>query len=227
MNCPKCQAEMETRHIDQVEIDICSKCAGLFLDDGEFESFTGVDPATGLVRLTKFAKVLSKLNERAIIDELTGAYTRKYFNEFMETVFANSKRGPVSLVAVDIDFFKQINTEHGHDGGDVILREVARIMRLALRTSRDDHLFRLGGEEFVVVLFNLNREDSYYTAETIRRVVGAQPMRLASKEVYISLSLGVALARPQDTAESFYKRADELLYQAKNTGRNKVVVEDN
>ena len=226
MNCPKCQAEMESRHIDDVEIEICSKCAGLFLDDGEFESFTGIDPATGFVRLSKFAKVLSKLNERAIIDELTGAYTRKYFNEFTESIFENKKRGPVSVLAIDIDFFKKINTDFGHDGGDLILREVARITRLGLRTSRDDHLFRLGGEEFCILLFGLNREDSYYAAETIRRIVGAQPFHIAGQEVYITLSLGVALARPEDTAESIYKRSDELLYAAKNGGRNRVVVED-
>ncbi len=226
MNCPKCNSEMESRSIDQVEVDICTKCAGLFLDDGEFESFTGIDPSTGFVRLAKFAKVLSKLNERAIIDELTGAYTRKYFNQFMESVFENTKRGPVTLLGVDIDFFKKINTDFGHDGGDLILKEVARLMRLVLRTSRDDHLFRLGGEEFVIVLFGLNREDSYYAAEMIRRVVGAQPIRISGQEVFVTLSLGVALARPDDTVESFYKRGDELLYNAKNSGRNRVVVQD-
>lgn len=227
MNCPKCSAEMESKSIDEVDIDICTKCAGIFLDDGEFESFTGVDPTTGMLRLSKFVKVLSKLNERAVLDELTGVYTRKYFNEFIGTVFENKKRGPITLIAIDIDFFKNVNTEYGHDGGDVVLRETARTVKTILRTSRDDNIFRTGGEEFCIILFNLNREDSYYTAETIRRLVGARPMKMnENTEINVTLSLGVALARPDDTPESLYKRADELLYQAKNTGRNQVVIDD-
>lgn len=226
MNCPKCGAEMENKKIDEIEIDLCTGCAGIFLDDGEFESFTGVDPTTGLLRISKFVRVLSKLNERATIDELTGAYNRKYFNEFMQSVFENQRRGNVTMIAIDIDFFKQFNTKHGHDGGDIVLKELARLIQMMLRTSRDDYLFRLGGEEFVIVLFNLSREDSYYTAETIRRIIGAHPIKMQGEQIeHITLSMGVAMARPDDTADSFYKRADELLYEAKNTGRNQVVLQ--
>ena len=178
MLCPKCSADMETKHIDDVEIDICTGCAGIFLDDGEFESFTGVDPTTGLLRVSKFVKVLSKLNERATIDELTGVFNRKYFSEFTRSVFENPRRGAVTMIGIDIDHFKQFNTKHGHDGGDAVLKSLARLLTSSLRTSRDDYL-----------------------------------------------SLGVALARPGDDADSLYKRADELLYEAKNSGRNKVVME--
>ena len=217
---------MTQKMIDQVEVDLCTGCAGIFLDDGEFESFTGVDPTTGLLRLSKFVKVLSRLNERATLDELTGVYNRKFFNEFMRNVFENERRGPVTLIAIDIDHFKQFNSDHGHDGGDLVLQEVARVIDMLLRTSRDDYLFRLGGEEFCLLLFGLDRQDSYYTAETVRRVVGSHPLKMKNGQtVYIHLSLGVALARPTDTPESIYKRADELLYQAKNTGRNRVVIE--
>lgn len=227
MQCPKCGSDMTQNQIDQVEIDICSGCAGIFLDDGEFESFTGVDPTTGLLRLSKFVKVLSKLNERATMDELTGVYNRKFFNEFMESVFQNERRGQVTLIAIDIDHFKQFNSKYGHDGGDLVLKEVARVISMTLRTSRDDYLFRLGGEEFCMLLFNLSREDSYYAAETIRRIVGSHPLEMADGSTeYIHLSLGVALARSKDTPESFYKRADELLYEAKNTGRNRVVIQN-
>ncbi|MCB1325349.1 MAG: diguanylate cyclase [Leptospiraceae bacterium] len=217
---------METKHIDDVEIDICTGCAGIFLDDGEFESFTGVDPTTGLLRVSKFVKVLSKLNERATIDELTGVFNRKYFSEFTRSVFENARRGAVTMIGIDIDHFKQFNTKHGHDGGDTVLKSLARLLTSSLRTSRDDYLFRLGGEEFVMVLFNLSPEDSYNTAENIRRLVAAAPIDMGAGEIeHITLSLGVALARPGDDADSLYKRADELLYEAKNSGRNKVVME--
>lgn len=217
---------METKSIDKVEIDICTGCAGIFLDDGEFESFTGVDPGTGLIRLSRFASVLAKLNEKAMLDELTGVYNRKYFNEVMKNVFENKNRSPLSLIAIDIDNFKTINTNHGHDGGDKILKDTASIMKSLLRPSRDDYIFRLGGEEFAILLFNLNVDDSYHTADGIRRMVELTPIQVpAGGTVNITISLGVALARPVDDPDSFYKRSDELLYKAKNTGKNRVVMD--
>lgn len=226
MNCPKCNAAMELRRIDEVEIDICSNCSGIFLDDGEFESFTGVDPGTGLIRLSRFVKVLTRLNERAILDELTQVYNRKYFNEFMETVLQNKKREPVSLIAIDIDFFKQVNTQYGHDGGDAVLREVAQRLKRTLRTSRDDYIFRLGGEEFCILLFNLNPDDSFHAADDIRKLVEIHPIALPDGQaIHVTISLGLAFLHPSDTAESLYKRADELLYEAKNSGKNRVVME--
>lgn len=228
MQCPKCQSEMETKKIDEVEIDLCTGCAGIFLDDGEFESFTGVDPTTGMLRISRFVKVLSKLNERATIDELTGAYNRNFFNEIMRGIFENNHRGQITMIAIDIDNFKQFNTKHGHDGGDAVLKELARLLKMHLRTSRDDYLFRPGGEEFIMLLFNVDRRDSYYTAETMRRLIAANPISMpgGGDTEYITLSLGVAMSRADDTPDSLYKRADELLYRAKNSGRNRVVVED-
>lgn len=226
MNCPKCSAPMETRAIDDVEVDLCTSCGGMFLDDGEFQSFTGMDPRTGAVKLAKFVKVLSKLNERAIIDELTGVYSRKYFNEYMEAIFSNSKRGRITVIGIDVDHFKTVNTEYGHDGGDAVLRTVAQRLKQCVRSSRDDGVFRLGGEEFVVVLLELSTEDSYNTAENLRKLVQFDPVKMPDgREKSITISAGVALARETDTPESLYKRADELLYQAKNTGRNRIVME--
>lgn len=226
MICPKCGSNMEIKSIDDIEIDFCTGCAGIFLDDGEFESFTGVDPATGYIRLSKFAKVLSKLNERAIIDELTQVYTRKYFNEFLESIFNNKSRGHITLISIDIDHFKQVNTDYGHDGGDIVLKEVAVRLKSCLRTSRDDYVFRLGGEEFAIILFGLNPLDSYNEAEDLRKAVCSKPIAVNSKEITVTISLGVAFSRSVDTPESIYKRSDELLYQAKNSGRNRTVVEE-
>jgi diguanylate cyclase (GGDEF)-like protein len=226
MECPKCKGEMQTKTIDEVEIDICASCGGIFLDDGEFESFTGIDPATGFIRLSRFAKVLTKLNERAILDELTEVYTRKYFNEFMDDVFENKNHGDITLIAIDIDHFKQVNTDYGHDGGDAVLKTVATTIKNFLRTSRDDYIFRLGGEEFAIVLFNLSPDDSYYVAEAVRKIIQSTEVTLPSGEkISVTISLGVALSRSTDTKDTLYKRSDELLYDAKNSGRNRVVME--
>jgi diguanylate cyclase (GGDEF)-like protein len=226
MICPKCSGQMQSKNIDEIEIDICSECSGIFLDDGEFQSFTGMDPTTGAVKLAKFAKVLAKLNERAILDELTGVFSRKYFNEYMAGIFANIKRGRVTLISLDVDHFKSVNTEFGHDGGDAALKAVAQRLKTSMRSSRDDGVFRVGGEEFCVVLLELNAADSYHTAENLRRLVQMEPVKMPDgREKQLTLSAGVAFARESDTPDTLYKRADELLYQAKETGRNRVVVE--
>lgn len=217
---------METRKIDQVEVDVCTGCSGIFLDDGEFEGFTGVDPSTGIMRLSRFMNVLAKLNERAVLDELTGVYNRKYFNEVLKNILDSRNPGPVTLAAIDVDHFKDFNTRFGHDGGDAVLRYTAKTIQSTLRTSRDDYIFRLGGEEFALLFFGLTREDAWKAAETVRRIVAATPAVMPDgTEVTVQISLGVAFLRQADTAEDLYKRADELLYQAKNSGRNRTVVE--
>jgi diguanylate cyclase (GGDEF)-like protein len=217
---------MAVKTIDEVELDLCPACGGIFLDDGEFQNFTGVDPSTGSVKLAKFARVLSRLNERAVLDELTGVYNRKYFNEFMESLFENKVKGRITLIGIDVDHFKTVNTEFGHDGGDAVLRTVAQRLKSCIRSSRDDGVFRLGGEEFCVVLLELNAEDSFNAAENLRRLVQMDAIPMPGGQTkQITISAGVALARPTDTAESLYKRADALLYDAKNSGRNKIVME--
>lgn len=226
MKCLKCNSDMEIKSIDNIEIDLCTGCGAIMLDDGEFESFSGIDPKKGLIKISRFTKVLSKLNERATLDELTGVYTRKYYVEFIKNVFENKNRPAMTFISIDIDHFKSINDTYGHDVGDTVLKEVAKKLKSALRVSRDEYLFRLGGEEFLIVLFNLNYEDSYNAAETLRKIIEAEHILLADgTNLDITISLGVAFARKSDTQETLYKRTDKLLYQAKDTGRNKLVIE--
>jgi len=217
---------MELNTIDGVEIDVCPQCGGIFLDDGEFQSFTGIDPGTGLVRLSRFVKVLSKFHQKAILDELTEAYTRKYYSDFIKNVFANKRHGALTLIYVDIDYFKRVNDNYGHKSGDIVLKEVAKRLKSSLRVSRDEYIFRIGGEEFVIVLFNLNREDSYNAAETLRKLIEVDPIILPDGgKLTIKISVGVALCRQTDTPDTLYKRADDLLYKAKEAGRNRVRME--
>lgn len=218
---------MELNSIDGVEIDVCPQCGGIFLDDGEFQNLTGIDPGTGLVRLSRFVKVLSKFRERAMLDELTEVYTRKYYSDFIKNVFVTKSRVTLTLIYIDIDCFKSVNDTYGHESGDIVLKEVAKRLKSSLRVSRDEYIFRIGGEEFLIVLFNLNHEDSYNAAETIRKLIEVEPIILSNgNELTISISAGVALSRQTDTPDTLYKRADELLYKAKNTGRNKVMIEE-
>ncbi|MCK5218712.1 diguanylate cyclase [bacterium] len=226
MKCPKCNSQMDVKSMDGIEIDLCHTCAGIFLDDGEFQSFTGVDLATRTICFSRFIKVLSKLNQRAIIDDLTGVYTRKHYTEFINNIFENKQRAALTFISIDIDHFKSVNDTYGHDSGDIVLREVAQRLKSALRVSRDEYIFRVGGEEFLVVLLNINHEDSYNAAETLRKIVGTIPIILSDGTTLdTTISLGVALARSNDTPEMLYKRVDEFLYAAKQAGRNQVIVE--
>ncbi len=163
--------------------------------------------------------------ELAIIDPLTGLFNRRY----METHLGNMiehyvNRGKqLSVVAVDVDFFKAINDTHGHGGGDKVLQELAQ--RLRDNTRSVDFVCRTGGEEFIVVLPNTEAEVANSIAERLRRSIASKSFSIGSKQLLpVTISLGMSiLAGPDDTLEKLLHRADTALYQAKREGRNRVV----
>jgi diguanylate cyclase (GGDEF)-like protein len=123
---------------------------------------------------------------------------------------------------VDIDNFKQINDQHGHQAGDVVLRDVARILRDSLRTV--DSLGRYGGEEFAAILPHTDHEEALLTGERIRRAVAGHPFRIGPRELRVTVSVGVA-TYPSDVVDSpgaLVREADKALYRAKQAGRDRV-----
>ncbi|MGD1887448.1 MAG: PleD family two-component system response regulator [Cohaesibacteraceae bacterium] len=165
--------------------------------------------------------------EMAIMDGLTGLYNRRYFDSQFRTLAqqAASRDKKLSIVLTDIDFFKSINDTHGHDVGDEVLREFGDRVQRSVRGA--DIACRYGGEEFVLVLPDSDKEAAMAIAERLR--VRMEQDAIAdsgnSKELSITLSLGVAsVDGPEDTAEAILKRADEALYRAKREGRNRVML---
>ena len=157
------------------------------------------------------------------VDGLTQIFNRRYFNEALEREFNRSKRyqRELTLVLFDIDHFKKINDTFGHLAGDSILRQLATAVKPKLR--REDILARTGGEEFGVLLPEIAVDGGRITAEKVRRIVEQTPMRFDERTIPCTISLGVAeLDGQDDAAEVLYKRADEKLYQAKQSGRNRV-----
>ena len=154
-------------------------------------------------------------------DPLTGIGNRMGFEENLprELHLARRNGHPLALIAIDLDHFKRINDQHGHQTGDCALRTAAQRILGAIRTS--DQLFRYGGEEFVVVLHNTAEEGASAVAERIRQSIAATTS-CADQAVQITASLGVALAHAEDTALTLFARADQALYRAKATGRNRV-----
>jgi diguanylate cyclase (GGDEF)-like protein len=159
----------------------------------------------------------------ASMDALTNAFNKRYFDETFpkEAARAQQAATPLSLVLFDIDFFKKINDTHGHPAGDAVLKNVAGVVLAQLRDG--DSLFRVGGEEFALVLSATPRDLAVQAAEAVRGLVAALVTDFMGTRITATLSLGVAVLGPTELAPALYQRADELLYAAKRGGRNRVV----
>ncbi|OWW19788.1 sensor domain-containing diguanylate cyclase [Noviherbaspirillum denitrificans] len=174
-----------------------------------------------------------RLKHIGLTDPLTGVNNRRYLERRLLEEIGRSRRQqtPLSCMYMDIDHFKQINDRIGHQAGDEVLRGVAGRIKAELRLS--DSLGRFGGEEFVVLLTDTEREDAVNVAERIRQSIAEQPLVLASGEALnVTISVGVAGLLPamadeavETTSQHLVARADHALYEAKALGRNRVVVE--
>lgn len=155
-------------------------------------------------------------------DEMTKVYNRRYFNNHLtqEIVKAERYDRSLSLIIYDIDYFKRVNDQFGHDVGDSVLKELSCLVQANIRKS--DLLCRIGGEEFAIVTPETNSSQAFVLSEKLRTIVSNHSFMHAGK---ISVSLGVTQFVPRDDLDSFYKRADIGLYKAKNEGRNKSVIE--
>lgn len=165
--------------------------------------------------------------QHAMTDGLTGLYNRRWFDEVYPNVFERSRRDdtPLCVVMLDIDHFKDFNDNHGHQAGDFALFMVAQILKTQFRTS--DVVARYGGEEFVVLMPNTLEKEAVLAAERVRKVVAQRALELPSdvrlEPVHISLRVAQRSAAHQE-ASTLLLQADEALYRAKNTGRNKTSV---
>jgi diguanylate cyclase (GGDEF)-like protein len=161
------------------------------------------------------------LTELAVTDQLTGAYNRLKFNQVMEHEVKRTSRyaEPLSVIMFDIDHFKAVNDTYGHAAGDDMLRELTRRVHAAIRAV--DWLFRYGGEEFVVAAPHTGRTQAAVLAEKLRALVAGAPFPFG---IAGSISLGVTEFAPGETVEELMQRVDAALYEAKNSGRNRVVV---
>lgn len=161
-----------------------------------------------------------RLYKRATHDSLTGIFNRSYFKDkFSTELIENCKNGSVfSIVLFDIDYFKQINDEYGHQKGDEALIGITKLVSKLIRKS--DLFFRWGGEEFLILLPGARMEEATRVSEKIRREIEKLKIKGIRK---LTASFGVTQCKVDDNQESMFKRVDNSLYLAKLTGRNKVV----
>ncbi|HEX5507231.1 MAG TPA: PleD family two-component system response regulator [Pseudolabrys sp.] len=164
--------------------------------------------------------------EMAITDPLTGLFNRRYMETHLTTLVEQSaSRGkPISAFILDIDYFKSINDNYGHDAGDDVLREFALRIRRSIRNI--DLACRYGGEEFVVVMPETDLAVASMVAERLRRRIASEPFAVeqGATNLNVTISVGIAgMNAPNETAAAILKRADQALYRAKRDGRNRVV----
>jgi two-component system cell cycle response regulator len=162
----------------------------------------------------------------ALTDSLTGVFNRRYVSAHLPRLLERSweSQKPVAILMFDIDHFKTVNDTYGHGVGDEVLREVASRTNRNLRNF--DLVARYGGEEFIVVMPDTDRDAAFAVAERLRRRVGEEtfPVSASVGEVTVTVSIGVAVVDGVgDTADAILKRADDALYQAKRSGRNRTV----
>lgn len=169
-------------------------------------------------------KALQKNHElqiRAKLDALTGAMNKGSFNEIIgyKIIEAKHFKSPLSIIIFDVDHFKKINDTYGHPVGDKVLAELATVIRKNIRKS--EIFVRWGGEEFIILLQNTSLYNATMVAEKLRKAVENHNFPHVKN---ITCSFGVTSLKENDTIESFIKRADQALYNAKENGRNRVEV---
>ncbi|PLY07328.1 MAG: GGDEF domain-containing protein [Arcobacter sp.] len=161
-----------------------------------------------------------KLKDLAITDSLTGLYNRTKLDEILQNELNRSKRynHNFAFILLDIDHFKEVNDTYGHQIGDKVLIEISNLIKNNSRST--DIIFRWGGEEFIILCLETNKENILNHAENLRRIIQLHKFKSVGSK---TVSLGITLSKNDDSIPSIIKRADEALYMAKNQGRNQVV----
>jgi len=174
------------------------------------------------------SRLLKEIHELAAHDSITGLYNRRELNRFLDYELGSSRRynHPLSFLLMDIDHFKSINDNLGHQAGDEVLNRIAQLLRSAARTS--DLLARYGGDEFAVVMTETPIDEACQGAERLRKAVEAETIRIergngSVENVKVTLSVGVAgFPDDADSSAALIDASDRTLYWAKRQGRNRV-----
>ncbi len=173
----------------------------------------------GKALIERHEKLTEDIKSLSEIDHLTEMYNRRKITELFETEYARYKRYkyPLSIILIDIDYFKKVNDEFGHNQGDVILKEFAEILQTDARES--DHVGRWGGEEFLIICPQTDIHGAATLAEKLRKSINEYPFTMVGHK---TASFGITTCTDDCTFESMINRADKALYSAKSAGRNNV-----
>jgi len=217
--CPH-EAEVYLHHKDGHRVPVLTRVVPIHGRNGDtigaIEIFTDKSPSAAI------RQRIQTLERLALIDPLTELGNRRHGEINLRTRLTEMRRygWPFAVLFIDIDDFKDVNDRYGHAVGDRVLRMVARTLFHNVRPF--DFVIRWGGEEFLVILTNIEENDARVVAEKLRSLVARSGLRVAGDIIRVTVSIGVTLARPGDTLETLLKRADASLYESKCAGKNRV-----
>jgi diguanylate cyclase (GGDEF)-like protein len=169
-------------------------------------------------------RLMATLRESTLTDPMTGLHNRRFLQEYVDslTTYTDRQKSQFTVLMADLDYFKQVNDTYGHESGDAVIKVLARLLKEEVRSS--DLVIRYGGEEFLILLRDTGPEEGLTLAEKIRAKVEETSIQVTNAVLKKTLSIGVA-GYPDDSTTFWQvvKYADVALYQAKETGRNKVL----
>lgn len=216
------EAEIYLHHRDGHRVPVTVKVFPLFDDDGSITGAVEIfsDNSTHVANKRR----IDELQELALLDPLTQIGNRRYLEMTLESKLAESARynNHIAVFFIDIDDFKQINDTYGHDTGDEALRIAARTLNAVIRPM--DALGRWGGEEFIAAASNINKEAMKAIAERFRTFIAGSSVRIGDEKLPFTVTIGATIAKPGDDLGSVVKRADELMYEGKEKGKNRVII---
>lgn len=195
-------------------------------DEIDYKSFKFHDEfEKEVLALLKMKTLYSEVEFLSITDGLTGLYNRRYFEHNLEREFLRAKRykNNLSMAMLDIDLFKKVNDTHGHQYGDYVLKEVAKLLKESFRKT--DMLYRYGGEELAIIMPETSLENATIPAERLREKIENHEFIYNGTKINLTVSIGVSTMDDAfGSQKEIVKASDLALYHAKNTGRNKVVI---
>lgn len=242
---PDCTIPLEFQGISRQHFKATVKSEGCFVEDmgssnGTFVNNNKIESSTGLKKgdMIKIGAIAlkylpkgdterltyDKLHQEANTDGLTQCYNKMYFNGKLDLEVKKSKvtGSPLSLIIFDLDHFKKLNDNYGHDAGDFVLKEKSSLLR-DNGIRKQDVFARYGGEEFVVLLPNTNLKQAFEIAERLRKLVENHEFVYEGQRLPVTASIGVADYRQGvNTGTDLFKRADSAVYKSKEGGRNQV-----
>lgn len=216
------EAEVYMHHKDGHRKPVACRFGVMHDENGKI--IGGVELFTDITGREARELKLKELEKMAMLDRLTELPNRNFVEKAIDKRFEELRRHkiPFGVLFMDIDHFKKFNDTYGHDVGDLVLKFVAKTMTGSTRSS--DVFGRWGGEEFIGVLFNVTRGSLRTLSNRVRFLIQDSYIMNGDQKLNVTISIGATLAQVNDTQESLLKRADQLLYQSKTDGRNRVTI---
>jgi diguanylate cyclase (GGDEF)-like protein len=216
------EAEIYLHHRNGHRVPVTTKVFPIFGDNGEVTGAVEIfsDNSSHVANKRR----IDELQELPLLDPLTQIGNRRYLEMTLEAKLADTAHynNQIAVFFMDIDDFKQINDTHGHDVGDEALRVVVKTLNAVIRPM--DVLGRWGGKEFVAAASNINREAVQAIAERFRTFIEGSSVRTGDGNLLFTITIGGTIARPGDDLASVVKRADTLMYEGKERGKNRVII---